>query len=374
MSDAGGQIAKQTLANRVIALIESARRQTVAAVNVAMVYTYYEIGRQIVEEEQGGRHHADYGKRVIADLSRALTCRYGRGYSGPNLRNMRQFYLVYSGQKICQTPSSKSGCDLPKAETRGGGCGERCRIVIGGVERVCPVFKLSWSHYLILMRLDPAMRNFYEIEASENEWSVKELERQFDSSLFERLALSRDKKKVMELSRRGQIVERPEDALKEPYVLEFTGLPELPVYSEKELETRIIDHLQEFLLEFGKGFAFVGRQVRITSQEDHFFIDLVFYNRLLRAFVLVDLKTAKLRHQDIGQMQMYVNYYDREVKLPDENPTIGLLLCADKNDFVVEYSLPKDNNQIFARQYKTVLPSKATLKRLVQRQLEGDGR
>lgn len=174
---------------------------------------------------------------------------------------------------------------------------------------------------------------------------------------------------MLELSTKGQIVEKPEDALKDPYVLEFTGLPELPSYTESQLEQKLIDHLQDFLLEMGKGFAFVGRQVRITDKEDHYYIDLVFYNRLLRCFVLVDLKRGKLRHQDIGQMQMYVNYYDRKVKLSEENPTIGILLCADKSDFVVKYSLPEENNQIFARQYKTVLPSKTALKRLVQAQI-----
>ena len=216
------------------------------------------------------------------------------------------------------------------------------------------------------MRIDnPDERRFYEIEATNNHWSLKELERQFDSSLYERLALSRDKQGVMELSRKGQIIEKPQDLIKDPYILEFTGLPELPQYTEKKLESELIDHLQMFLLELGKGFTFVGRQVRMTFGEEQYFIDLVFYNRLLKSFVLIDLKRGKLKHQDIGQMQMYVNYYDREVRLEDENQTIGLLLCADKTDAVVEYTLPKDNNQIFASKYATVLPSKEDLKRLL---------
>lgn len=223
---------------------------------------------------------------------------------------------------------------------------------------------MSWSHYLKLMRIsDPDERSFYEIEATQNHWSLRELERQFDSSLYERLALSRNKEQILQLSKKGQIIEKPQDLLKDPYILEFTGLPELPDYTENTLEQKIIDNLQTFLLELGKGFAFVGRQVRITFDEEHYFIDLVFYNRLLQAFVLIDLKRGKLKHQDIGQMQMYVNYYDREMKLESENPTIGLLLCADKTDAVVEYSLPLNNNQIFASKYKTVLPSKEQLKK-----------
>ena len=206
-------------------------------------------------------------------------------------------------------------------------------------------FPLGWSHYLKLMRINNVdERHFYEIEAYQNHWGIKELERQFDSSLYERLALSRDKEKVMELAQKGQIIEKPSDAIKDPYVLEFLGLKEESQYSETELETRIIDHLQDFLMEMGKGFTFVGRQVRFSFDEDHFRVDLVFYNRLLRCFVLVDLKTGKLKHQDLGQMQMYVNYYDRFEKQPYENPTVGILLYADKNDNMVELTLPKDSN------------------------------
>jgi len=335
------------LTDRIIALIEESRRKTVAAVNFAMVYTYYEIGRQIVEEEQGGKRRAGYGEKIIEELSAKLTARYGRGWSVENLTLMRKFFMVYSPGESVNTVY-----EIPK-------------------------FTLSWSHYLKLMRIDdPAERSFYEIEARENNWSLSELQRQFDASLYERLALSRNKKKVLELARRGQVVEHPEDAVKDPYILEFTGLPERAVYTESDLETQLIDHLQEFMLELGKGFAFVGRQQRISFDERHFFVDLVFFNRLLKCFVLVDLKRGELRHQDIGQMQMYVNYYDRAVKLPDENPTIGILLCHDKSDTLVEYSLPKENNRIFASKYRTVLPSKAQLKRLVARDLkstkEGD--
>lgn len=213
-------------------------------------------------------------------------------------------------------------------------------------------------------------RHFYEIEAAKNEWSLAELNRQFDSALYERLALSRDKDEVARLATEGQVIEKPSDAIKDPYVLEFLGLPELPEYSESELETKIIDHLQQFLLELGTGFAFIGRQVRFTFNEEHFRVDLVFFNRILRCFVLFDLKIGQLKHQDIGQMQMYVNYYDRMVKLPEENPTIGIVLCKDKNDAVVEMTLPEDNKQIFASKYETVLPSKEDLKKLLNDQLD----
>lgn len=214
---------------------------------------------------------------------------------------------------------------------------------------------------------DDAERRFYEIECEANRWSIRELNRQFDSALYQRLALSRDKEKVMELSRKGQIIETPADALKDPYVLEFTGLPELPSYSETQLEQALIDKLQAFLLELGKGFTFVGRQVRITLDEDHYRVDLVFYNRLLRCFVLIDLKIGQLKHQDLGQMQMYVHYYDRYVKLDDENKTIGIVLCRDKKDALVEITLPEGQNQIFASRYQTVLPSKEELSRLIKK-------
>ena len=211
-------------------------------------------------------------------------------------------------------------------------------------------------------------RHFYEIEAMKNGWSLSELKRQFDSSLYERLALSKDKKAVARLAAEGQVVESPQDLIKDPYILEFLGLPELPEYSETELESKIIDNLQKFLLELGTGFAFVGRQVRFTFDEEHFRVDLVFFNRLLRCFVLFDLKIGELKHQDIGQMQMYVNYYDRKVKLPEENHTIGIILCKDKKQSIVEMTLPESNNQIFASKYETILPSKEDLKLLLEQQ------
>ena len=333
-------------------LLDNARKQAKTAVNTAMVYTYYEIGRRIVEEEQHGENRAAYGQQILQGLSDHLTKAFGKGYSVANLKNIRQFYMVFSNDQIGETVFSQFS-NLPAVST-----GRR--------------FCLSWSHYLKLMRIKNVdERHFYEIEAAKNDWSLSELKRQYDSSLYERLALSGDKESVLQLAQKGQVVETPADAVKDPYILEFLGLPELPVYSESELETRIIDHLQQFLLELGTGFAFVGRQVRFTFDEEHFRVDLIFYNRLLRCFVLFDLKIGELKHQDIGQMQMYVNYYDRKVKLPEENPTIGIVLCKDKNNAVVEMTLPEDNSQIFASKYETVLPSKADLRKLLNVQNMG---
>ena len=322
--------------NATVSLLEQARRKAVSSVNRAMVLTYYRLGEMIVLREQGGEERAEYSARIIETLAERLTSHFGKGFSGRNLRQMRQFYLVY---RIRQTVSAKF--DLPD-------------------------FTLSWSHYQLLMRIDNEQaRSFYQIESQASNWSVRELKRQINSGLFERLNLSRDKEAVKELSTRGLIINRPEDAIKEPYVLEFLGLDVKNSYSESDLESAIIDKLEHFLLELGKGFTFVARQKRISFDERHFYIDLVFYNRLLRAFVLVDLKIGDLKHQDIGQLQMYVDYYDREVKLAEENPTIGLILCKDKSDLLVQYTLPENNDQIFASRYKTVLPSKRELSTLL---------
>ncbi len=330
-------------------ILEQARQRAKTAVNLSMVYAYYEIGKRIVLEEQQGEQRAAYGQQVLSELSRYLTSQFGKGFSVANLKNIRQFYLVYSNDQIGETVFSQS-VNLPTVDN-----GRK--------------FYLSWSHYLKLMRIENKdERHFYEIEAAKNGWSLSELKRQYNSSLYERLALSTDKDKVYRLALQGQTVETAKDAVKDPYVLEFLGLPELPEYSETELETRIIDHLQQFLLELGTGFAYIGRQVRFTFNEEHFRVDLVFYNRLLRCFVLFDLKIGELKHQDIGQMQMYVHYYDRMVKLPEENPTIGIILCKDKNNAVVEMTLPEDNAQIFASKYETVLPSKEALQKLLAEQ------
>lgn len=333
--------------HQVCNLLENARKNVKTAVNLSMVYTYYNIGRMIIEEEQKGNNRADYGKYILKELSLHLCERFGKGFSVTNLKQMRQFYTTYSRDQIGQTVSDQFE-NLPTIDT-----GRK--------------FFLSWSHYLQLMRITNVdERHFYEIESAKNDWSLSELKRQFNSSLYERLALSKDKKAVARLANEGQIVESPQDLIKDPYVLEFLGLPELPNYSETELESKIINNLQKFLLELGTGFTFVGRQVRFTFEEEHFRVDLVFFNRFLRCFVLFDLKIGELKHQDIGQMQMYVNYYDRKVKMPEENPTIGIILCKDKKQSIVEMTLPVDNNQIFASKYETILPSKADLQRLLE--------
>ncbi|WP_417134112.1 PDDEXK nuclease domain-containing protein [Rubneribacter badeniensis] len=334
---------------KVADVLVEARRRAASAVNLSMVYAYFEIGRMIVEEQQRGKSRAEYGKQILQGLSAYLTERFGKGFSVANLTLMRKFFLTYASDEISETLFPKSSA-LPAVST-----GRR--------------FFLSWSHYLKLMRIgNVEERHFYEIEAARNNWSLAEFNRQFDSALYERLVLSGDKEKARALAEKGQVIASAKDAIKDPYVLEFLGLPEQTVYSERDLETRIIDHLQEFLLELGRGFAFMDRQARFTYGEDHFFVDLVFYNRLLRCFVLFDLKLSKLTHQDIGQMQMYVNYYDRNVRLEGENPTIGILLCKDKHDSMVEMTLPEDNSQIFASKYQTVLPSKEELKRLMDDQ------
>jgi predicted nuclease of restriction endonuclease-like (RecB) superfamily len=313
-------------------IIEVSKKKIVSSINSTITTTYFLIGKRIVEEEQGGVERAEYGKNLIKNLSKKLTENYGKGFSERNLEQMRKFYLTYS---ISQTVSAE--------------------------------FKLSYSHYLTLMRINNIEeRNFYEIEAINNSWSLRELKRQMDSALYERLVLSRDKEKVLELSQKGQLIEKPQDIVKDPYILEFLGLDEKAIYSESDLETAIINHIEKFIMELGKGFLFQGRQVRFTFDEEHFFVDLVFYNRLLKCFVLIDLKIGKLKHQDIGQMQMYVNYYDRHVKLDDENKTIGIIICKDKNDTLVNMTLPEGNEQIFASRYMTILPSKEELKKIVE--------
>ncbi|WP_173905009.1 PDDEXK nuclease domain-containing protein [Blautia obeum] len=345
-----GEAIQNDFLKNVSDVLRQAKKNAKTAVNLSMVYAYYEIGRMIVEEEQHGTNRAAYGKQLLKELSAYLTDIFGKGFSTTNLKQMRQFYIAYANDQISQTLSDQFET-LPTVST-----GRK--------------FFLSWSHYLKLMRIDNIdERHFYEIESVKNDWSLSELKRQYNSALYERLALSTDKDKVYQLALEGQKVETPKDAVKDPYVLEFLGLKELPEYSESELESRIIDHLQQFLLELGTGFAFIGRQVRFTFDEEHFMVDLVFYNRLLRCFVLFDLKIGELKHQDIGQMQMYVNYYDRKVKLEDENKTIGIVLCRDKNNAVVEMTLPEDNSQIFASKYETVLPKKEDLKKLLEERI-----
>jgi predicted nuclease of restriction endonuclease-like (RecB) superfamily len=317
---------------RIRHVLVEARTQAWRAVNFAMVTAYWEIGRVIVEEEQKGGSRAEYGARLIESLAARLSVEFGRGFDRSNLWNMRAFYADYP--------------------------------ILDSLRR-----ELSWTHYRILLRVEkPAARAFYEAETVNARWSTRELERQISSLLFERLALSRDKEGVRALAERGHEIHQPSDLVKDPYVLEFAGIPQRDRFLEKELESALIDKLQQFLLELGKGFAFMGRQQRITLDGTHFLIDLVFYNRLARCFVLVDLKIGELTHQDLGQMQMYVNYYQREVTVEGENPPIGIVLCAERNDAVVRYTLPEGQTQIFASRYKLYLPTEEELARELQRE------
>nr|WP_307777132.1 PDDEXK nuclease domain-containing protein [Flavobacterium panacis] len=348
--------------------MQNARQQVLRTVNSTMTITYFEIGRIIVEEEQNGKDRAEYGKKLLKSLSQQLIQEFGKGFSVVNLENMRKFYLTFSNSEsltrileIQKTQSLTGELNLEKTQT------VSAEFNKFDNQTLASFFKLTYTHYIFLMRIeDEKERRFYKIESEKNNWSVRELKRQYDSALYTRLALSRDKEEILKLSEKGQIIEKPKDIIKDPYILEFLGLPELSQYSESQLEEEIINKLEHFLLELGHGFTFVGRQQRITFDEKHFRIDLVFYNRILKSFVLIDLKIGELKHQDLGQMQMYVNYYDREMRLEDENKTIGIILCQNKSEAVVRYTLPENNEQIFASKYKTVLPSVEVLKELLE--------
>lgn len=360
-------IQNKVLFQQVVVLLQNARQQVLRTVNSTMTYTYFEMGRMIVNEEQNGKERAEYGKQVLKGLSEQLTNEFGKGFSLRNLEQIRQFYLIYSKSEtllrilnIQNTQTLSAYLEIPIPQTLSA---EFKNI---DFQTLISFFKLTWSHYTFLMRIDDEKeRSFYEIESEKYNWSVRELKRQYDSALYTRLALSRDKEGILKLSEKGQIIEKPKDIIKDPYILEFLGLPELHQYSESDLEQEIINKLEHFLLELGHGFAFIARQKRITFDDKHFRIDLVFYNRVLKCFVLIDLKIGELKHQDLGQMQMYVNYYDREMRLEGENKTIGIVLCQNKSELVVEYTLPENNEQIFASKYKTILPSKEELIKLI---------
>ncbi len=355
------------LLGRIRELILAARKTIARGVDLVQVRTNYEIGHYIVEHEQLGERRARYGKELLKTLAERLTDEFGRGFSKSNLEYMRRFFLLYQDRvPIGQTISGQSS-DTPWADTE---IAQSATGQLGIIPLRTHPFQLSWTHYVVLIGLKNSdERRFYEIEAANQNWTVPELKRQVASGLYERLALSRDKRGVRRLAQKGQVVAKAEDILKEPYVLEFLGLEERTRYSESDLEQAIINQLERFLLELGKGFLFEARQKRFTFDEDHFFVDLVFYNRLLRCYVLIDLKLDKLTHQDLGQMQMYTNYYDRHVKLPRENSTIGILLCKRKKDAIVELTLPKDAN-IHAREYQLYLPGKEELKQKLNEWIE----
>jgi len=338
LGESDNQQAEQQFFDSVAQVIEQTRAGIERTVNLSMCVNYYEVGRMIVEREQSGESRAAYGAKVLERLSGYLTERCGKGWSLANVKNARQFYNVYS-PAIRQTSISESN-----------------RLGF-----LYDFFKTNWSNYLVLMRIDDEkVRAFYEIEAVGQGWTVQQLKRQIASGLYERLALSRDKDEVMRLSKEGQTLEKPQDMLKSPVVLEFLDLEQKEVYSESDLESAIIANLQQFLLELGKGFLFEARQKRFSFNEKSFFVDLVFYNRLLQCYVIIDLKRGELQHQDLGQMMMYVNYYDRHVKLDYEKPTVGILLCNERDTNIVELTLPENSN-IYASEYSLYLPDKKLL-------------
>ncbi|MBI3585262.1 MAG: DUF1016 domain-containing protein [Nitrospinae bacterium] len=315
-------------------ILEKARSKAFTAVNTAMVCAYWSIVRIIVKDEQKGKAKAGYGEYLLTNLAERLTKDFGKGFDESNLRYMRKFYIVFPIRDALR-------------------------------------HELSWTHYRLLIRVEKeAARNFYLKECINSNWSTRELERQICSLLFERLALSRDKKGVLELAKKGHHIAVPSDIVKDPYVLEFLGLEKHEKHLEKDIEQALIDKLQHFLLELGKGFSFVARQQRITLDGDHFYIDLVFYNRLTRCYVLIDLKVGKLTHQDIGQMQMYVNYYKRTQMVDGENEPIGILLCAEKNKAVVKFTLPEGQKQIYISKYISYLPTEEELRAEIMREKE----
>jgi predicted nuclease of restriction endonuclease-like (RecB) superfamily len=308
-------------------IITNAQDSAVRSVDYHRVLMYWNIGKSILEEEQQGKERADYGSFLIKNLSKLLVPEYGNGFSIRQLERCRQFYKEFPNASALRT-------------------------------------QFTWTHYKLLLPLNTdGKREYYIAETEKNHWNSRQLERQINSQLYERLLLSSDKERVLAVARGEQKPDRPTDIIKDPMVLEFLGLKREAAYYEKDLEQAIITQMQSFLLEIGNGFTFVSRQQRIHLDGDDFFADLVFYNRLLRCFVIIELKTHKLTHEDLGQLQMYVNYYDRTQKLPDENPTIGILLAADKNDAVVKFSLPESNSTILASQYKLYLPSEEDLKK-----------
>ena len=321
----GVEKVKSSLLNDVREIISAARSQAVRSVDSCRVQMYWHIGRRIFEEEQLGKDRADYGTYLIKNLAKQLEPEYGSGFSVRQLEMCRQFYRLYPIANALRS-------------------------------------QLNWTQYRMLIQIeDPDKRLYYELESVNNNWTARETERQINSQLYERLLLSNDKEAVLAVARKERIPQSPLEIIKDPMYLEFLGLEREAAYYEKDFESAIITHLQHFLLELGQGFTFVARQKRILLEDDEFFADLVLYNRLLRCFVVIELKTGKLTHQDLGQLQMYVNYYDRVEKTAEENPTIGILLCTDKNDTVVRMALPEDNRTILASEYKLYLPTQTQL-------------
>ncbi len=360
---------RQLLYHRIREILDLARAGAARSVNTAQVCANWLIGREIVEEEQQGKKRAGYGESLLKDLSAQLSTDVGKGWSVRNLEYCRTLYLEYPRLLRDQKSNALRSISSLALPTDEGSIANAARAESWQPGRLHP--NLSWTHYRTLLRIEKTdARAFYEIEAIKNSWSARELERQFSSLLYERLALSKDKKGLMKLATKGHDIKQPTDVFKDPVVMEFLGLPESPRLVESRLEEALINNLQAFLLELGKGFAFVARQERLTLDGDHFYIDLVFYHTVLKCYVLIDLKTGKLTHQDLGQLQLYVNYYDRERRTEGDGPTLGLILCADKNDAVVRYTLgPEQEKKIFASRYKLYLPTEAELKAELRREV-----
>ena len=353
-----------SLFQRVASILESARGRVVRSVNHETITSYWLIGREIVQALQGGEARAHSGVALISELSQRLTERYGAGFSAANLKNFRQFYLTYAERPIAKSypPGSPFPLNVPEGEYP---------ISYPAGSESQPGFhpNLTWSHYRALMRVENCVaRQFYEAEAVHANWSRRDLERQIGSLFYERMSASTDKAAMLQGGRQGNPAFNPIDVLKDPYVLEFLDLPNVPQLHENQLEQAIIDKLQHFLLELGRGFSFVARQKRMRFDDKDFYVDLVFYNYLLKCFVLVDLKIGELTHQDIGQMDGYVRMYEAHAKVEGDNPTIGLILCSEKNAAVAHYSVLQDSQQLFAAKYQFTLPSEAELQREIERE------
>ena len=362
---------EEHLYRRVAVILDEARSRVARTVNTAMVHAYWLIGREIVLVEQQGKERAGYGEGLMRRVAARLSSTFGKGFSLASLKRMKQFYLAFPSGSALMADTGQKGSTA--SSLSGDGDVARKGSTASSLSAPLPAAlfppMLAWSHYLALLRVSNAQaRSFYEIEAAREAWSVRELERQIASLLFERLSMNRDKEQVLALARRGQEIAVPGDVLKDPFVLEFLDLKEKPTLQERDLEQAIIDRLEGFLLEMGKGFCFVARQKRLTLEGDHFYVDLVFYNRLLRCFVLVDIKLGKLMHQDLGQMQMYANYFDRFQRAEHEARTIGIVLCSEKNDAMVKITLPEDNEQILAARYQMYLPTEEELRAEITRE------
>ncbi len=334
-------------------ILQEARQSAYRSVNFAMVIAYWRIGKRIVEEEQKGKTKAAYGTALLKELSAQLTRDFGKGYSETNLKYFRQFYITFSSYENSHALRDQS---LQSFEQKGHALRS----------------ELSWTHYRLLMRVENMLaRNYYLEKAIGQNWSTRALERQINSVYYERIVSSRNKKEVKDEAKEAvsKLTLSPEDFIKDPYVLEFLNIPSDSGYLEKDIENAIIQKLQEFMLEMGKGFSFVAQQKRISAEDDHFYVDLVFYNYILKCFVLIDLKLGKLTHQDIGQMDLYVRWFEDNLRTPTDNPTIGIILCSEKNETVVKYSVLKESKQLFTSKYKLYLPTEEEFKNELETEL-----